>query len=109
MGSDFPIEGVNPILGIYAATTRRRINDHRSPSWFPSQIISLHQAIKGFTIDAAYASFLEDSVGSISPGKFADFVVFDRNFLLDSSLETLLSAKVKATVIDGRVRYGSLR
>lgn len=106
MGSDFPIEGVNPLLGIYAAVTRARIGDLGSP-WFPKQIISLHQAIKGYTVDAAYASFLEDRIGSITAGKFADFVVFDQNFLLNFSPESLLTAKVKATVIDGKIRYGS--
>jgi predicted amidohydrolase YtcJ len=108
LGSDFPIEGVNPMLGIFAAVTRSRIGEYGSAPWFPDQIITLHQAIKGFTLDAAYASFLEDRIGSISFGKFADFVVFDQNFVLDFSPENILTAKVKATVIDGRVKYGSL-
>jgi predicted amidohydrolase YtcJ len=96
------------MLGIYAAVTRSRIGEYGSAPWFPDQIITLHQAIKGFTLDAAYASFLEDRIGSISPGKFADFVVFDENFLLEFSPEKLLTTKVKATIIDGRVKYGSL-
>ena len=108
LGSDFPIEHVNPLLGDYAAVTRRKADDYMSPDWFPDQIISIHQAIKGFTIDAAYSSFLEDRIGSISAGKLADFVVFKENFLDKFAPEKLLSAKVTATVIDGKVRYGSL-
>src|SRR5258708_39655328 len=78
LGSDFPVEGVNPLLGFYAATTRLSVDGtspHGSTGWFPNQRLSREQALKGMTLDAAYASFAESEIGSLSPGKKADFVV----------------------------------
>lgn len=108
MGSDFPVEEVNPLLGIYAAVTRKQIRDEDSKPWFPEQIITLHQALNGFTVDGAYASFMEDQIDSISTHKKADYVVFDSNFIDNFSAKKLLTTKVKATGIDGKAVYGSL-
>jgi predicted amidohydrolase YtcJ len=107
LGSDFPIEAVNPLLGMYAAVVRAQRNS--SAVWYPNQRLSRSQALKGFTLDAAYASFSENISGSISIGKRADFVLFDRNFMDENtSPNVYLESKVVATIIDGRVVFGSL-
>ncbi|CAA7262098.1 unnamed protein product [Cyclocybe aegerita] len=108
LGSDFPVEGVNPLLGFYAATSRLSVDGtspHGSGGWFANQRLSREQALKGMTLDAAYASFAEHETGSLTPGKKADFVVFDRN-IMTVPFEEILKAKVQATVVDGQVMYG---
>ncbi|TDL26855.1 hypothetical protein BD410DRAFT_782939 [Rickenella mellea] len=108
IGSDFPVEGINPLLGFYAAVTRLS-TDGQSPhgpgGWFSEQRLTRAEALKGMTLDAAYASFAEKDLGSLTPGKRADFVVFDDD-IMTASKERILSTKVRATVIDGRPLYG---
>ncbi|KAF8154107.1 amidohydrolase family-domain-containing protein [Crassisporium funariophilum] len=109
LGSDFPIEGVNPLLGFYAVTTRLSVDGtspHGPGGWFPDERLSRTQALKGMTLDAAYASFAENELGSLTRGKKADFVIFDRNIMTIPPNE-ILKAKVTATVVDGEVMYGS--
>jgi predicted amidohydrolase YtcJ len=74
---------------------------------FPEQRLTRAQALKGMTLDAAYASFSEDTLGSLTPGKKADFVVLDRD-IMKVPFSEILETKVEATVIDGKVVYGSL-
>lgn len=74
---------------------------------FPEQHLTRAQALKGMTLDAAYASFAENTLGSLTPGKKADFVVLDRD-IMTVPLSDILETKVRATVIDGEVLYGSL-
>ncbi|KIJ60432.1 hypothetical protein HYDPIDRAFT_189993 [Hydnomerulius pinastri MD-312] len=110
LGSDFPVEGINPLLGFYAAVSRLSTSGdspHGSQGWYPSERLTRAQALKGMTLDAAYASFAEDYLGSLSIGKKADFVVLDRDIMTVPESE-ILGTKVKATVIDGEVVYGSL-
>jgi len=111
LGSDFPIEGVNPLLGFYAAVSRLSV-DGESPhgigGWYPEQRLTRAQALKGMTLDAAYASFAENELGSLTPGKKADFVILDRD-IMTVPFSEILSAIVQATVVDGLVAYGSLR
>jgi len=76
-------------------------------SRFPDERLSRAQALKGMTLDAAYASFAEDRMGSLTPGKKADYVVLDRD-IMNVPLNEILATKVKATVIDGVVAYGTL-
>jgi hypothetical protein len=110
LGSDFPVEGVNPLLTFYAAVTRLSV-DGRSPhgpgGWFPEQRLTRSQALKGMTLDAAYASFSEHELGSLVPGKKADFVVLDRD-IMKVPEDEILQAKVLATVVDGEAVYGKL-
>ncbi|KAJ6558428.1 amidohydrolase family-domain-containing protein [Mycena vulgaris] len=110
LGSDFPVEGVNPILGFYAAVSRLAV-DGRSPhgddGWFPSERLTRAQALKGMTLDAAYASFADKELGSLTVGKRADFVLLDRN-IMEVELPGILKTKVIATVVDGKVAYGTL-
>ncbi|KAJ3098658.1 hypothetical protein HDU97_003820 [Phlyctochytrium planicorne] len=115
LGSDFPIEHVDPMKGIYSAVTRKW-PDGNSPAnttdgWFPKEKLSRQQALKGFTLSAAYAAHQEDILGSITKGKLADFVVYDKNWLSekDVSDQELLQIKPKTVVLGGFARFGRLR
>ncbi|KAF9245006.1 amidohydrolase family-domain-containing protein [Melanogaster broomeanus] len=109
-GSDFPVEGMNPLSGFYAAVTRLDPNgaSPKGPSgWFPEQRLTRQEALRGMTIDAAYASFTEDALGSITPGKRADFVVLSQD-IMRVTVDQILKTKVQATIIDGEPVYGSI-
>ena len=110
LGSDFPVESVNPLLGFYAAVSRLSVDGtspHGLNGWYPEQRLTRAQALKGMTLDAAYASFTEHELGSLTPGKQADFVVLDRDIMNVPMLE-IPQTKVLATVVDGEVMYGNL-
>ena len=74
---------------------------------YPSEALTRVEALKGMTLDPAYASFSEHELGSLEKGKRADFVVLDQD-IMQSNMSTVLSTKVEATVIDGEVLYGSI-
>ncbi|TFK44025.1 amidohydrolase family-domain-containing protein [Crucibulum laeve] len=110
LGSDFPVEGVNPLAGFYAAITRvgtDGTSPHGPGGWFPEQCLTREEALRGMTIDPAFASFTEDTLGSLEPGKRADFVVLSKDIMSIPASE-VLETKVKATVLDGKVAYGAL-
>ncbi|KAL1761483.1 amidohydrolase family-domain-containing protein [Schizophyllum commune] len=110
LGSDFPVETMNPLAGFYAAITRLTY-DGRSPQggggWFPEQALTRREALRGLTIEPAHASFSEAKVGSLEVGKKADFVVLSRD-IMTVPVEEFMGTRVLATVIDGRVVYGGL-
>ncbi|KAJ8593060.1 amidohydrolase 3 [Rhizopogon salebrosus TDB-379] len=108
LGSDFPVEAMNPLSGFYAAVTRLSPEGEspKGPSgWFPEQRLTRMEALRGMTIDAAYASFTEASLGSLVPGKRADYVVLSQD-IMTVPAGRILSTKVQATVIDGRPVFG---
>ena len=105
LGSDFPVEDVNPFFGIYAAVTRQDQKGWPEGGWYPSQRLTLAEAIRGFTSDAAYAAFEEGSRGTIEPGKLADFTIVDDD-LFAMPTSDLWRAKVRATVVGGEMVYG---
>ena len=76
-GSDFPVESPNPFPGLAAAISRQDMNGQPPGGWLPEERVSLAQALAGFTRGAAYAGFAEDRIGSLEPGKWADFIVVD--------------------------------
>ncbi len=78
-GSDFPVESPNPFFGIHAAVTRQDAGGQPVGGWYPNQAMSLKEAFRCFTLDAAYAGHQEDSLGTLEPGKWADFIVIDRD------------------------------
>lgn len=78
-GSDFPIENPNPFWGIDAAVNRWDFNQAQPQSWYPEQAMTVQEALRCFTLDAAYAAHQEKVLGSLEPGKWADFVVIDRD------------------------------
>lgn len=108
LGSDFPVEPVNPWFGIHAAVTRQDREDHPEGGWLPDERLSVDQALRGFTMDAAYAGFAEDQVGSLETGKFADFVVIDADpFEVDPS--ELAGIGVLRTVVGGETVFEKVK
>ncbi len=106
-GSDFPVERVDPLLGFYAAVTRQDANGEPDGGWMPEQRFTRAEALRAFTLDAAYAGFAEDEVGSIEPGKRADFVVLSKDIMTVPDRE-ILQARVEATYLDGEAIFGGL-
>lgn len=104
-GSDWPVAPMDPIMGLYAAVTRRTLDEKNPGGWIPEQKIALEEAIKGFTINGAFAQFAEKIKGSIEPGKLADFVVLDRN-LFAVKPEEIRDARVVMTIVNGEIVYG---
>jgi len=78
-GSDFPVEAPNPFFGIHAAVTRQDASGNPIAGWYPEQEMSLKEAFRCFTLDAAYAGHQEKTQGSLEAGKYADFIVIDRD------------------------------
>jgi hypothetical protein len=78
-GSDFPVEAPNPFFGIHAAVTRQDAAGNPIAGWYPEQEMSLKEAFRCFTLDAAYAGHQEKTLGSLEVGKYADFIVIDRD------------------------------
>jgi predicted amidohydrolase YtcJ len=103
-GSDYPVFPMDPVLGIYVAVTRQTPQGTPAGGWYPQNRIGAEAALRHYTVDAAYASFDESQKGTITPGKFADFVVLSQD-LLALPPERLLEAKVLLTVMSGRETY----
>lgn len=78
-GSDFPVESDDPFLGLHAAVTRTDHANRPKGGWHPEQAMTLLEAFRAFTLDAAYAEHQEKSIGSLEPGKWADFILIDRD------------------------------
>ncbi|KAG6813680.1 hypothetical protein H0H92_008528 [Tricholoma furcatifolium] len=107
LGSDSPVESMNPMSGFYAAVTRVS-PDGKSPhgpdGWFPEQRITRQEALRGMTIDGAYASFTEKIIGSLEVGKRADYVVLSRD-IMTIPTNQILATKVLITALDGEAIY----
>jgi hypothetical protein len=102
LGSDAPVETVNPLAGIYAAVTRQDARGHPASGWVPEERLTASEAVRGFTAWAAYASFTEQDLGTLEPGKLADLVVLDRDVLRVAPPE-ILAVQVLATVVGGEI------
>jgi predicted amidohydrolase YtcJ len=100
LGSDFPVEAVDPMLGLHAAVTRQDAQSQPPDGWLPAQRLSPVEALRGFTHDAAYAGFAETEVGSLSIGKRADFVILSEDVLAIEP-SRLRTTRVIATYVDG--------
>ena len=77
LGSDFPVEPPDPVYGLHAAVTRRNRDGEPVNGWRAEEALTLEQTLRGFTLDAAWAAHQEDTLGSLEPGKWADFVLLD--------------------------------
>lgn len=104
LGSDFPVEQVNPMLGIHAAVTRQDTEGWPPGGWYPAERLTREEAVRGFTLDAAYSGFMETSVGSLESGKRADFIVLDQN-IFEVEASRIASIKVLQTWLDGELVY----
>lgn len=103
-GSDWFVAPPTPLEGIYAAVTRRTLDDKNPDGWVPEQKISVEDALKAYTINGAYATFDEKIKGSLEPGKLADFVLIDRDITTIDPAQ-IRDAKVLRTVVGGKVVY----
>mgnify|MGYP001555340152 CR=1 FL=1 len=103
-GSDWDVAPPTPIEGIYAAVTRRTLDDKHPDGWIPEQKITVEEALRAYTTGAAYASFQEDRKGSLARGKLADFVVIDRDLTKIPPVE-IRDAHVLMTFVAGELVY----
>lgn len=99
-GSDFPVEQADPRLGLYAAVSRQDLQGTPAGGWYPEERVTRGEALRGFTLDAAYAAFMEDHVGSLEAGKRADFVVLDRDYMTVPAAE-IPRLRILETWLDG--------
>ena len=99
-GSDFPVESANPFLGFYASITRKDIQGNPLSGWYSNEAMDRVQTLKSFTIDAAFAGFQEDVLGSLEPGKWADFIIIDQDIMMAPD-SMLWQTKVLQTWIAG--------
>jgi hypothetical protein len=103
-GSDFPVESVDPRLGLYAAITREDLAGKPPGGWLPDQKLSAAEALRGFTSDAAFAGFAESEVGRLAPGLRADFVVLEGDPLTVPP-RAIPDLRVRSTWLDGKPVY----
>jgi len=103
-GSDWPVAPATPLEGIYAAVTRRTLDDKHPSGWVPEQKISVEDALRAYTTGAAYATFEEREKGSLAPGKLADVVIIDRD-LTKIPAASIRDAKIEYTIVGGRIVY----
>ena len=103
-GSDFPVEYVNPLISFHAAISRQDANDWPAGGWYPEQLMTRDEALKSMTIWPAFAAFQEKELGSLSPGKYADFTVLDQDIMrVPASL--VLATRVLSTWVGGKAVY----
>jgi len=105
-GSDFPVESPNPFFGIHAAVTRQDHGDRPPGGWRPEQKMTLVEAFRAFTLDAAYAGHQEKTLGTLEPGKWADFIVIDRDIFAIAP-EKIWSTVVQETWVGGKRVYAA--
>ncbi len=105
-GSDWTVAPLKPLAGIYAAVTRRTLDDKNPGGWYPNQKISVEQALRCYTANNAYAGFQENKVGILKKGMLADFVVLSEN-IFDIAPEKIIEVKVLRTIVNGKEVYKS--
>jgi len=103
-GTDWPVAPLNPLYGIYASVTRQTVDGKYPNGWIPEEKLSVEDAIKCYTLNAAYASFEEKIKGSIEIGKLADLVVLSDDILsIDPS--DIKNVQVEKTIFNGEIVY----
>jgi len=105
-GSDFPVEDVDPIEGFHAAVTRQDASGMPEGGWLPQERTSRETTLHAFTLGAAYAAFQEQEIGSLEPGKKADFVILSQD-IMEVPADDLLNTSVVATYVGGTLVYSA--
>jgi predicted amidohydrolase YtcJ len=105
-GTDYPVEPLNPMEGLYAAVTRKDRHGEEGEGWFPEQKLTMEEAIKYYTWGSAYAQFMDNRKGMIKPGYLADIVITDKDLLTIPDNE-IMKTKVDYTIVGGKVVYAS--
>jgi predicted amidohydrolase YtcJ len=103
-GTDTPVEPINPIACFYASVTRKTLKGEPEGGYEPDQKMTREQALRSYTLDAAYGAFEEEVKGSIETGKLADFTIFSKD-IMTAPEDEILSTQVMMTIIDGKVVY----
>ena len=103
-GTDYSVEPLNPMEGLYAAVTRKDRMGEEGDGWFPEEKLSMEEAIRLYTLGAAYAQFMEDRKGKIKEGYLADMVILDHD-LFNISEEKIMKTKVDYTIVGGRIVF----
>ena len=106
-GSDFPVEKSDPLEGFFAGVTRQTKDLLPEGGWYPEERLTREETLEAFTKGGAYAAFQEDQLGSLSPGKWADFVVLSDDIMQVPS-PRILETNVLATVVGGKTVFGSI-
>lgn len=107
-GSDWTVAPLNPLLGIYAAVTRRTLDGKNPNGWVPAQKITVEEAVRAYTVGSAYAEFAEKEKGRIAPGMLADMVMLSQDIFRLDPIE-IEKTRVLLTVVDGRIVYHAER
>jgi predicted amidohydrolase YtcJ len=105
-GSDFPVESPNPFFGLYSAVTREDHDGNPPGGWYPAQDMSFVQALRAFTLDAAWAEHADTRLGTLEPGKWADFILVDHDVVKDPPAR-IWNTKVLQTWVGGRQVYAA--
>ncbi|MGH2352980.1 MAG: amidohydrolase family protein, partial [Chloroflexota bacterium] len=105
-GSDAPVETPDPLAGLHAAVTRRRADGTPPGGWYPEERIAVADAVRAYTLGAAYAAGDESRGGSLAPGQPADFAVLSHDVMQEPP-DVILETRVVQTVFHGKVVYGT--
>ena len=103
-GTDAPVEPINPVECFYASIARKTLDKQPPKGYEPYQRMSREEALRSYTLDAAYGAKEEDIKGSIEPGKFADFTIFSKN-IMEIPEDEILDITVDYTIIGGEIVY----
>jgi len=107
-GTDYQVEPLNPMEGLYASISRKDRLGESGDGWYPEQKISMENAIKYYTLGSAYAQFMENRKGIIKEGYLADIVITDKDLLTIPETE-IMKTKIDYTIVGGKVVYQSGR
>jgi predicted amidohydrolase YtcJ len=103
-GSDWTVAPLDPLTGIYAAVTRRTTDGKNPDGWFPEQKISLEEAVRGYTLNGAFAEFAEELKGTVSAGKLADLVILNQN-IFRIPADEIRKTRVTTTIVGGNIIF----
>lgn len=103
-GSDFPVELANPFHGLHAAVTRQDQQNQPPGGWLPEQKLNIAEALRSFTVDAAFGAYQEQAMGSLQPGMWADFILLDRD-PVQGPAEQIWQTQVQQTYVAGKLLY----
>ncbi len=105
-GTDYQVEPLNPMEGLYAAVTRKDRLGEEGNGWFPEQKLTMNKAIEYYTLGSAYAQFMERRKGMLKPGYLADIVITDKD-LLSIPENEIMKTKIDYTITGGKIAYES--
>jgi predicted amidohydrolase YtcJ len=107
-GTDYQVEPLNPMEGLYAAVTRKDRHGEEGQGWFPAEKLTMEEAIRNYTLQSAYAQFMEDRKGKLKPGYLADIIILEKD-LFNMPENEIMSNWVDMTITGGRIVYDRLQ